>query len=344
MNKFCIYIVLILFCNLNTVSCKDNSTTLPKPHESELSALPETNQLPAAFYSFTSGSSAYFNVYQKLSDKDSLYTHFKIYHQQSATRNDNLWRVLEGNLVKYNGSAMAPIQQILTTGENEFVWRSARPNVGDFTGGYHGDERIDIDPASKVSFYADGKAITYTTTISLTPCNSFYYHQFSTMHQSGTGAADMSKPGYNAIPGNPIDCYHEKKTTFENNGFTTYNKITWATTVPIDKCYFGILCVNKEISSEGINENGVQAIFNSDGTNKLTSTKQKIVMKNEALGIAVSCDAKIVSLPFTPTLTTFIWDNQNYHKYYSTIKATSANPDDVWETVASIAFSYTKEK
>lgn len=338
MRRNSLLITLSLFFN-TLIGCASSKNDIQK-NTNSATANKEKSDF---FYSYSSKFPEHFNIYQKVSG-DSIFTHFKIYHQKSAIRNDDLWRVLEGNLVRYDGSKMTPFQQILTNGENEFVWRSARQNVGDFTGGYHGDERIDIAPESKVTFYANGKAIDTQSDIQLTKCNSFYYHQFSTMHQSGTGAADMSKPGYIAIPDNPIDGYHEKKTTFENNGFTTYNKITWATKVPIDKCYFGILCVNKEISSEGINEDNLTSIFNENGGNKLTSDKQKIVMKSDKMGITVTCDAKIINLPFIPSLTTFIWDNQNYHKYYSTIKTTTANQNDVWETVASISFSYTKKR
>jgi len=296
-------------------------------------------KFPDLFYSYSSQLPEHFNVYQKVS-KDGFYIHFKIYHQNSTAKNDNLWRVLEGNLVRYDGSNMAVIQQILTKGENEFVWRSARPNVGDFTGGYHGDERIDVDPSSKVTFYADGKILTPDSDIPLTACKSFYYHQFSTMHQSGTGGSDATAKSYSAIPGNPIDCYHEKRTVFENNGFTTYNKLTWVASTPIDKCYFGIFCVNKAISSDGINEDNKHVIFNEDGGKKLASGKQKIVMRGELLGSEIVCDARVISTPFTPALTTFIWDNNNYHKYYSEIKATHAYPGDIWETSASIKFTF----
>lgn len=331
MKKDTLFIMLGLFFS-SLISCALSKNSIQKNTDTKT---------PKFYYSYTSKFPEHFDVYQRISG-DSLFVHFKIYHQQSTVRNDNLWRIVEGNLVRYDNSKMIPFQQILTGGENEFVWKSERPNVGDFTGGFHGDERIDISPDSKVAFYANGKVLDTHSDIPLTPCNSFYYHQFSTMHQSGTGAADTSKPGYIAIPDNPIDCYHEKKTVFENNGFTTYNKVKWATEVPLNLCYFGIFCVNKEISATATNEDGVSAVFDEKGGTKLTSNKQKIMMKNEKLGTSVICDSKIIALPFVPQLEVHIWDNQNYHKYYSAIKATSVKPGDVWETVGCISFSYTK--
>lgn len=329
------HFLLIALSLYNVLSYASNSEI---SHKTSMS-----NKLPEFLYEYFPGTYEHLNVYQKLSD-DSLYTKFKISHLRSEIKNENQWRITEGNIVKFDGQKMHPVQQLLNGGENEFVWRSSRPGVGDFTGGYHGDERIDVDQKSKVTFYANNVAINMGTNIKLTPCNSFYYHQFSTMHQTGTGAADSSKPGFTAIPGNPVDSFHEKKTSFEKNGFVTYNKITWVAATPINKCFFGIFSINKDITAEGKNENDQKVIFNENGGNKLTTNKQKIWMKNEVKGISVACDAKIIKLPFTPILNTFIWDNQNYHKYYSEIKATTTNPGDVWETEASISFSYNKEK
>src|SRR5690606_22236479 len=83
LNKAFIFVVLFLFSSLGG-SCKDKATTLPT--EPTITESPDLPPLPAKLYSYTSGTSAYFNVYQKLSEEDSLYTQFKIYHQHSTVR------------------------------------------------------------------------------------------------------------------------------------------------------------------------------------------------------------------------------------------------------------------
>jgi len=295
--------------------------------------------LPNMFYSYTTGTTGGFYVYEKIND-NGVYLQFRIYHNIDANKNCDLWRMWEAYLVNYNGATRTRFQQLLTSGENEFVWKSNRPNVGDFTGGYHGDERIDIDPSSNISFYADGNSVPATSSIPLTACSSFYYLQNSTMHQTGTGGTDLNNPAYVPTPGNPIECFHEKRTVFENKGYTSYNKVTWNTDVPINLCYYGIFCVNRDISYQGSNQYGTTAVFASDGSNKLSSDKQQISLWNTTLGTSVVCNCSIVSLPFTPTLNTLIWDTTNYHKYYSKISTTTAIAGTVWSMQSSIAFDY----
>lgn len=295
--------------------------------------------LPNMFFSYTSGASGSFYIYEKIND-NGVYLQFRIYHSIDSNKNCDLWRMWEAYLVNYNGTAMTRFQQLLTSGENEFVWKSNRPNVGDFTGGYHGDERIDIDSSSNISFYADGVSIPATSNIPLTVCSSFYYMQNSTMHQTGTGGTDLSNPAYVPVTGNPIECYHEKRTVFENKGYSCYNKVTWNTDVPINLCYYGIFCVNRDISYQGSNQYGTTSIFASDGSNKLSSDKQQINIWNTTLGTSVVCNCSVVSLPFVPVLNTLIWDTANYHKYYSKISSTTANTGDVWSMQSSISFDY----
>ena len=296
--------------------------------------------LPSMFYSYTTGTTGGFYVYEKVNDS-GIYLQFRIYHNIDTNKNCNLWRMWEAYMVNYNGTTMTRTQQLLTSGENEFVWKSNRTNVGDFTGGFHGDERIDIDPSSNVAFYADGVSVSTTNNITLTACTSFYYIQNSSMHQTGTGGTDLSNPLYVPTPGNPIDCFHEKRTVFENKGYTCFNKVAWNVDVPINLCYYGIFCVNKDISYQGSNQYGTTAIFASDGSNKLSSDKQQITMWNNTLGTSIICNCSIVSLPFTPSLNSLIWDTTSYHKYYSKISMTNASAGDVWTMQSSIAFDYT---
>lgn len=298
--------------------------------------------LPDMFYSFDLAATGNFYVYEKIND-EGVYLQFKITHVVNAKINCNMWRVMDSYLVRYNGTSMTSFQQILTAGENEFVWRSSRPDVVDYTGGYHGDERIDLDPSSNVSFFADNVLISIKRSIPLTVCGSFYYIQNSTMHQTGTGGTDSSNPAYKAPAGNPIDCFHEKRTVFQEKGYVCFNKVNWNADVPIDHCFYGIFCVNKDISSKGSNERGDTVTFTSGADGKawkLKSEKQQIKYWNSTLGTSVVCNSSIVSLPFSPGLNTQVWDISGYHKYYSRITSTNARKGDEWNTKSWISFNY----
>ena len=78
--------------------------------------------LPNMFYAYTSGTSGGFYVYEKIND-NGVYLQFRIYHNIDSNKNCDLWRMWEAYLVNYNGTTMTRFQQLLTSGENEFVWK-----------------------------------------------------------------------------------------------------------------------------------------------------------------------------------------------------------------------------
>jgi len=291
------------------------------------------------FYSYTSGASDYFYVYEKVND-NGVYRQFKISHVVSAPINCNLWRILDSYFVQYNGSTMTQFQQILTAGENELAFKTNRAGVVEFTGGFHGDERIDLDPLSYVRFYANGSLVSLSSSIPLTACSSFYYQQYSSVHQTGTGPKTAPYTDYFPVPGNPIDSYHTKKTVFENNGFTTYNSFKWLNVVPINTFYYGIFCVNKDITTQGTNDYGTTEVFDQLSVNRLNSDKQKIVMVNPTMGTTVICNSFINLFPYSPTLSAYILDSNVYHKYYSSLGKPTFQIGDSCSFTATISFDY----
>ena len=301
--------------------------------------------LPSMFYSYTAGTSGYFYVYSKVND-NGIYRQFKIIHyvtpstSNSTPFNCDNWRVIDSYFVTYNGSAMTQFQQILTTGENELAWKSNRAGVEEFSAGFHGDERIDLDPTNFVRFYADSVQVIPTVSIPLTPCSSFYYHQYSTIYQTGIGQRSTVPYNYVPVAGNPIDCYHDKKTVFENSGFSCTNKFKWMVQVPINQFYYGIFCVNKDITTQGTNEYGATVLFDQSSVNRLGSDKQKIVMVNPTMGTTVTCNSFILSVPFTPTKEAHILDNTVYHKYYSNFGQPTFQIGDTCSFKSTISFDY----
>ena len=61
--------------------------------------------LPSMFYSYTSGTSGSFYIYEKIND-NGVYLQFRIYHNIDSNKNCDLWRMWEAYLVTYNGSTM----------------------------------------------------------------------------------------------------------------------------------------------------------------------------------------------------------------------------------------------
>lgn len=317
-----------------TVKVSDDSTS-PDP----------TPKNPAFFYSYDASKNGTYNVYVHI--EDSLYAMFNIVHQVDININRNLWRVMDSYFAIYKDGKMNKSTQILTPGENEFVWRSSRTGVTEFTGGFHGNERVDILDNCFAKFYADGVELNHSASTGLISCSSFYYHQISTMHQTGTDGL-VTSPTYKPVEGLPIECLHEKKTTFGSNGYTTENKVIWQDNdTPVKEMYYGIFCVGKDISKYGYNvgaENPEIIEFITDGQFKLKSDKQRVVMYNEEMGISVICDSEVTNGgPFS--LNTSIWDTNAYNKYYSAIRKSSpiqTSKDEVWKTTATISFDVSK--
>lgn len=292
------------------------------------------------YFKYDKGAQEAVNVYVQV--YDSLYAMFKVGHELNLDHYKNLWRIKESHMYAFKEGEMVELYPILTAGENEFVWYSAREGVEEATGGYHGNERIDVDPDyGSIAFFADDQAIDLSETIPLTAAASFHYLQLSTMHQTGTGGL-VGSPGYVPISGNPLECYHEKKTVFEDGGYVTHNKLEWAdNNTPVLRSYFGLFCVTPNVSKEGYSEDGSHVIFNDDGGMKLVAEGSKITMLNSDLNLKVTCDSHLVK-PEGYTTTTMIWDRNVYHKYYNRVGGggvtLNTTKGDIWEAVASIHF------
>lgn len=304
------------------------------------------NRFSALFYSFNPAGNGQFLIYVNV--KDSLYTQFKVTHEVNESHNKNLWRVMDSYFSIYENGRMTQSTRILTNGENEFVWLANRPDVVEFTGGFHGNERIDTHKDSYARFFADDKEIDISKPYDLIPASSFYYHQQSLMYETGTGGT-ISSPNYVPVENTPVECVHEKKTEFVNNGYQTYNKLTWRDNLTsVKRAYYGIFCVTGDISRHGYNDTGAPnpeiIPLNDDGTMKLRSDKQRVVMFNDDIGISVVCDGEILQGGPFP-LKTYVWDHQFYHKYYTAIEGSGpiqTTTGEIWETTASIKFKVNK--
>lgn len=121
----------------------------------------------------------------------------------------NQWRIVQGYLARYNpknGAMTTLYNAIITVGENECVWQDTSGGIVDFTGGAHGDERLDVDPDSFVTFFIDGVALTDAfrdATSDWIRCNEFSYLQRSTMHKTASRQANYDT-GLSAATGDGV--------------------------------------------------------------------------------------------------------------------------------------------
>lgn len=121
----------------------------------------------------------------------------------------NQWRIIRGYLARYNptnGAMTTLYNAIITNGENECVWQDTSGGIVDFTGGAHGDERLDVDPNSFVTFFIDGVALPDAfrdATSDWIRCNEFSYLQRSTMHKTASRQANYDT-GLSAATGDGV--------------------------------------------------------------------------------------------------------------------------------------------
>lgn len=121
----------------------------------------------------------------------------------------NQWRIIRGYLARYNptnGAMTTLYNAIITNGENECVWQDTSGRIVDFTGGAHGDERLDVDPNSFVTFFIDGVALPDAfrdATSDWIRCNEFSYLQRSTMHKTASRQANYDT-GLSAATGDGV--------------------------------------------------------------------------------------------------------------------------------------------
>lgn len=132
----------------------------------------------------------FFKVYMR--DEQKYDTYYMICVQLASSLGtpaheiyyQHLWEI--NNYSKkctFAGGKMYEGEQLISAGESEFVWKEA--NKIDFTGGVHGDERIDVEDDTFVKFYIDGVMLSEADLLEsfeLRPCNCFHYIQRSSMH------------------------------------------------------------------------------------------------------------------------------------------------------------------
>ena len=174
---------------INDVDITVGSESLPTKIEN-LSVRVSNLEYPSCMYSKTGNT---FMIYVQDSFCKNKYYGINITLENTTNLVDddiryvNYWRIVGGTntgVFEYNGSVMTKtIARLLNAGESEFVLHLV--DTVDFTGGFHGDERIDKDNNCYVKFYSNGVLVSnIENDIPLTACNNFHYTEKSTLHQT----------------------------------------------------------------------------------------------------------------------------------------------------------------
>ena len=172
-----------------------------------------------------------------------------------------MWRLVSGDIYQKIGNTFVKIGEAIDTGENEMAMHFK--DCIDYTGGFHGDERIDISPLSFVKFFADGVEITETQMQSSFElvCSSFAYMQLSSLHET-------SKTEGQYVEGHPIVALHYKRNTFANGESDLTNTIKMVSPQIVTQYHAGLWCTAKYCANYAIIPSTVK-------TPQLTGTNQQ---------------------------------------------------------------------
>lgn len=289
---------------------------------------------PICFYSYDpsgtppgeSGmpSNGLFKVYTRIADTNK-YVGYRLGHEVDMRPliYKDYWRIVDAEWYEFDGTDMIAIgKNAITEGESECVYKR-NSSKDDFTGGVHGDELV-----TNVKFFAGGILVDEPTeAVGLTACTEFSYLEKSTMHATAESGI--------IITGHPTECDHIKHTTFNNSGYTTFNRLTWVMAGLVTLWYHGICCFAKD--------NGTTIYCTSDFTDidmtgsglglpEITGYRDVFYRNDDDLlgGFITSRLIKPEVKDLTSVL--FVSDRPEDSKYYRRSPSETVAIGDVWES------------
>lgn len=193
------------------------------------------------------------------------------------------YRYMGSTLVVYSDGVFTGNTIVFTSQESEFVWQQS--GKSDFTGGFHGDERL-----TDVRFYVDNQIIANgntTDAIALTTCDSFYYIEKSTMHEAPTGGAPN--------PAHPVQANHTKITSIDRYGYKSKNLCNWTASIILAQYYSGICCVSRNLSTTGwSNKDYVEYNLDTDSAQLGGRGYREYSARNASTGLSVFFTSRVI--------------------------------------------------
>ncbi len=317
--------ILIAALTAALITCCACNKPSGKPDDGNIT--PEEPQACNCMVSFEKNDSKeFFNVAVRDEYKKDIWYVFRINHYKNHDPLEymDLWRIDWAYRGKFaDGKMTVDLDKILTSGESESVFKDygSGLNTGshidtyDFTGGFHGDERIDLQEDCGITFYIDDKALAkteYVENLDWQECDKFHYVQKSTMHKTA------SKVDGKAVESDHhVVAEHTKTTTFDNCGYRTENTLIMKDAIDF-YWYHGICCIGTCVAAKGCNEDMTPVVtFDQSGPNRLDVTgKCEYRAWNDANAIEVHVKANLTEGGDDSKSRMFIWDTTNYAKFY----------------------------
>ncbi|WP_372935599.1 hypothetical protein [Mariniphaga sediminis] len=272
-----------------------------------------------------------FIIYVQNNVNPIYYFGFEITHDIDTSEQvySNQFRLKRAFIYVFNGKKMRSTGLVaLAPGESECVYKAL--NAIDFTGGFHGDEKL-----IEINFYIDGIQLSPTDlseSFYLRPCSAFSYIQKSSMHKTPRKNDPQDFD-------HKIEAIHFKNTTFNNSGYTTYNTIEWCDNIPIEIGYMSISAIGIDMGEFGQSDKYQVCKFNRASDHKLKEINNNVHLWNEAN----STYAKVKS-EFNiseDSAIQFVWDVINYNKYYRNIVTNApinVTRGDIWNSTTMVEF------
>lgn len=268
-----------------------------------------------------SAANSKFIFYSQLGNSNRYYS-FEVSHtiNNADTVYLNEWGLYGGGCYEYNGSSFTKIANTIINAENEMAMHFN--NTIDYTGGIHGDERIDIDNSCFVKFFADGKLITDLSEDFTIKCATFSYIQKSTLHQTSSTQGEY-------VSGHPVIAYHLKNVIFKDCGFRLDNTVQFTSEQVVTQYHAGMMCVAKGAATYALLPNIVATPQLTGSTNYYTADNNKaakVNMWNPENDIKVSVEGHYLEgLDDTVDVQQFqVWDRADDSKYYRRFVAQGA--------------------
>ena len=292
-------------------------------------------------------------IIQSASNKVSIYVHlvdnlwgrFDIGHENNHSDEPyvDYWRINESYLcIRNDDQTFTETASKLVVGaENEMALSFS--GMGDFTGGYHGDERIDLDSGCYVTFIVDGQEYSITDLVSLgtIECDEFSYREASQLFASYSYNANHL----------PI-AKHTKMTRFKNKGFVTTNYIGIDLTgfdhdtIRIIQPFTGLFCIASAFASVAVSDIGTEyTATHPVSTTTLAEEMNVYSLRAKTYKNNNSCemDSKLLHTNIdaykNPPIDVDMMDRQTDLKYYSYLPInTDVATGDYFATESMITF------
>ena len=256
----------------------------------------------------------YGNVYIGLNINHFLNSADDVYRDYWEIAHSSQWSEVGQFYTYSNGAFIGMGIYPLNIAENEFAIQFYN---NDFTGGVHGNERIDLNNSCYIVFIVDGKEYSIEELIALgsISCNSFSYREKSILYSL-----------YSVTQTHDEIAEHVKITEFKDGGYVTRNHIKMLAALTVKNAYSGLVCVNKNCAGYVVDNEGTVFTMSHPATSVIVpGYKNDTNFLTKMYNGDLSCvlNSRVVggnvSVYNNASPNVIIWDRLSDTKYYATM-------------------------